>query len=345
MKYLINHKRFKKNISSTNKNYSFLNFSRIFDYPHNHDSYFNFFTNYAKDNYTKKKNSCLCSNDNDILNSLVDRHNVEFEIVTCQECGLIRAKYIYLSENYKDLYTNNYRHLANVEITPEKLYEQQYISGKPRADLIRKFSKTKIDENTLVADYGGGCGGILGHFKPSNNLFLIDFSEPHLELARKKNINTINGAEDIEKKFDIVILSHVVEHWHDFNFQIERIKKLQKVNSTINYIEFPAIDSLKEGRRFGDLLGDIHIPHVYYFSKHVFENLMNRYGFKQLYADNHSRSIYIYTGEKKELKNYFYKVKEELLLAEKRRRFELFKKIIRVILPNRLIIFLRKVLN
>ena len=57
------------------------------------------------------------------------------------------------------------------------------------------------------------------------------------------------------------------------------------------------MNSIKTGRREGDILGDIHVPHVYYFSSYVFENLMNRHGFEKVYLDSLIKSIFIYTGK------------------------------------------------
>ena len=54
-----------------------------------------------------------------------------------------------------------------------------------------------------------------------------------------------------------------------------------KIGSLI-YVELPGIDSLREGRREYDFLGDIHKPHVFYFSRGVLNNLMERHGFKCL---------------------------------------------------------------
>ena len=74
-----------------------------------------------------------------------------------------------------------------------------------------------------------------------------------------------------------------------FEEEIKKLISIQKINQTINYVEFPGIDSLKLGRREADVLGDIHIPHVYYFSSYVLENLMGRYGFKKLYLETIKR--------------------------------------------------------
>ena len=195
---------------------------------------------------------------------------------------------MYTTENLTDFYQNYYRSITNDEpgfTDPLKFYNAQALNGKSKYELIKKYISKKIDENTIVVDLGGGAGGVLENFKPSENLFLADFFVPYQEIAKQNGIKIINGGADkINFKPDIIIISHVIEHWNEFDKEIKNLIKIQKINETINYIEFPGVDSLKSGRRGGDLLGDIHIPHTFYFSSYVFENIMNRYGFeKNLY--------------------------------------------------------------
>ena len=98
---------------------------------------------------------------------------------------------------------------------------------------------------------------------------------------------------------------------------------------------------MKDGRHQGDILRDIHVPHVYYFSSYVFENLMNRYGFEKLYIDNKIRSLFIYTGKKTKLINYYEKCKKDLHQAEKlgKRNFE---NAIKLFIPKSLLKLIKK---
>ena len=92
-------------------------------------------------------------------------------------------------------------------------------------------------------------------------------------------------------------------------------------------------------------MGDIHIPHVYYFTSYVFENIMNRYGFEKIYSDTLIKSIYIYTGNKKNLVNYYETVKNDLIYAEKTRRFQIFKNCIKFLIPFFILKIIRKIRN
>ena len=345
METLINHKRFKKIFTDKDlKNY--IAYTKIFDFPQTEYAYFNFFNNYAKKNYTLLPTKCLCKKENDILLSKVDRHGVEFHTVICKECGLIRAKEYFSNDNINDFYKNHYRKIwDDIEnSTPEYLYNQQIINFEERFEIIKNFGKINFTNQTKILDLGGGTGGSLEIFKPSKELYLADYHDPYLNFARNKDINVIKGGlKEIKFSPDLIILSHVVEHWSDFEYEINELIRIQKKNITINYIEFPGIDSLKLGRRSGDLLGDIQIPHIYYFTSYVFENLMSRYGFKKIYIDSKCRSLFLYDGIINKTDNYFKKVEKDLLLAEKQRNFMAFKKIVRLYAPKIIFNFLKSI--
>ncbi len=69
-----------------------------------------------------------------------------------------------------------------------------------------------------------------------------------------------------------------------------KLCKLLGENSIV-YFEVPGLDSLKEGRRNSDILGEIQIAHKYYFTSNVLKNIFENYGFKVLYIDSQVRGI------------------------------------------------------
>lgn len=351
MEYIINHNRLKKKFQEDEIEEYFNKKNKVIKFPTYSKNYFHFFNNYAKENYQLIPNDCLCGHKNDIIFSQSDRHCVSYLTVVCKNCGLIRAKDYYRDDDISDFYKNFYRksdfyEQASNELTPASFFDLQKKKSKFRFDLLEKYKKQEIKRLKIV-DVGGGIGGILDHFDVSNDKYLFDFNDPYLNFASTKKINTIKGGLDkINFKPDIIILSHVVEHWNNFDNEIQNLIRIQKKNHTLNYIEFPGVDSVNE-RRDGDLLGDIHVPHVYYFASYVFENIMNRYGFEKVYLDSFVRSIFIYTGKKSKLINYYDKCYKDLRSAENIRSIKILKKklspkyILKKILPSFLINFIK----
>ena len=333
------------NFSERSKLFKYLS-SKLIGFPKEENNYNNFFNGYAKENYKWEANNCLCKSSDDLLISRIDRHNVPFQVVICKSCGLIRAKEYLRNEDVIHFYKNIYRtklyakstHTAN----PEKLFNKQLRTTRHAFSLIKQHLIKK--ENLKIVDVGGGVGGILTFFEKNNELYLCDFFKPYLDFAKKKKLKIIDGGlEKVDFKPDIIILSHVVEHWNNFEEEIEKLIKIQKKNETLNYIEFPGVDSLQKGRRQGDILGDIHIPHVFYFQTKVFENLMNRYGFEKVYMDTFIRSIFIYTGRKKTLINYFQNVCDDLIAGEKFKKKQIFKNFLKIFIPNLILNQIRKI--
>ena len=366
MDYIINHKRFKKKYSFNELDKYLYSEKRISKYPYYKKVYFDFFNGYAKKNYTLIPIKCLCGNNDDILLSKSDRHGIEFTVVVCKKCGLIRAKDYFTDENIKDFYKNHYRNVMpddEIEVTSasskfrshtkivhkEEIFEQdlqtRYNSHKARnRNRIKIIEKFGILSKKKVLDLGGGFGGILEHFKNENEVYLVDHYVPYLNYAKSKGINIIKGGLDnIDFKPDVIILSHVMEHWGNFEKDIKKLIQIQKIGETINYIEFPGVDGIKLGRQEGDIIGDIHVPHVYYFASYVFENIMNRYGFEKLYIDSWIKSLFIYTGKKSNLINNYPRVLQDLILAEKRRKMHCVHNFLKLFIPNNLLSINRKI--
>ena len=349
MNFIINHKRFKKKFTYNELNKYHYNKNRIIQFPQYDKNYYDFFNSYTKKNYKLVSNDCLCGKDRDILLSQTDRHCVDFVTVICKNCGLIRAQKYFRDEDVEDFYKNFYRTISYSEnynqISPSDMFEEQKNESKFKYDLLDKY-KVKPFNKLKIVDLGGGVGGALDHFDKSNEKYLVDYFDPYLRYAEAKGIKTIKGGLDkIYFKPDIIILSHVIEHWSNFKYEIEKLTKIQKINETLNYIEFPGIDSLKKGRRECDVLGDLHVPHVYYFSSYTFENLMNRYGFEKIYLDSLIKSIFIYTGKKSPMINYFKLCRNDLIQAERARKIQILKNFIKIFLPSFILEFIRKIIN
>ena len=129
-----------------------------------------------------------------------------------------------------------------------------------------------------------------------------------------------------------------------FEREIQNLIKIQKPNRTLTYLEFPGIDSLKTGRRDGDLLGDIYFPHVHYFASYVIEDIMSRYGFEKVYLDSEIKGIFRYTGKKKTtVANNFLRVKNDLEIAESNRFRYTALSHIRKSIPSALLNIFRKI--
>jgi len=280
------------------------------------------FEEYQKNNYNTIPVECLCNNNTEYLISNVDREGFEYPLMICTSCGLIKAREYWDEKSTNHFYSNWYRKKYGDEENPDKYYKKQSFHSKLVWDYVNEYM-SKLNTPYTVFDIGGGTGGILDLFKSENNCYLFDFNKPFLKKANEMGIKTIEGGIDklnlIKEKPDLVILSHVLEHFTNVHQELETLKRHLKLGSLV-YVELPGIDSLREGRRTYDFLGDIHKPHVFYFSCGVLNNLMERYGFKCLKSNTLISALYKYTGETGELVNYHDTVCSLINISERRRK-------------------------
>ena len=299
------------------------------------------FDNYQKKHYSTVPVNCLCGIENSYLISTTDRGGWEFPLVLCRSCGLIRAKEYWDQESTTDYYKKWYRKLysLNKDDDPHKLYRGQ---KKSKAELIYHFTKEfhqRFDKPYTVVDIGGAVGGVLYHYQKEANCYLFDYNERFLEYARNQGIESIEGGINefvrTSIKADLIILSHVLEHFANPNRELDTLCSALTIG-TLVYVGLPGIDSIKSGRRSYDFLGDIQKAHVFYLSTETLNNLMGRHGFRCLKSDTEIKALYEYTGIQEKLINHYDIVVSHIRSGELKRRlgYNLMRKIASSILPR-----------
>ena len=83
------------------------------------------FEDYQSSNYNTIAVQCLCGNDNSYNISTVDREGLDYPLVICRSCGLIRAKDYWDEKSVIHYYTNWYRKKYAQEENPDKFYKMQ----------------------------------------------------------------------------------------------------------------------------------------------------------------------------------------------------------------------------
>jgi 2-polyprenyl-3-methyl-5-hydroxy-6-metoxy-1,4-benzoquinol methylase len=148
------------------------------------------------------------------------------------------------------------------------------------ARTILYFRKTELDyianllgdkKNIRILDYGCNTAYLLNIIKNkylSKNFDLCgaDINEYALKYARKKykdfTFFNINNEFFNKEKFDVIILSHVLEHIHDRGKFIANLKRIMKKNGTL-------IIAIPQERIRGDCT---FIQLLYNFARLRFEN-------------------------------------------------------------------------
>lgn len=203
-----------------------------------------------------------------------------YGVVACKDCGFTYADGIPSQEEFNKYYSEMAK------------YEFNYQDGTVSQDYLTYFTKVADfivshlkDKKAKILDVGCASGDLLAVLKSKgySNLSGIEPSLACVKSARKLyGVEvTVDNVYDFRtsERFDLIILSAVLEHLLDLRKAIEKIKSLLKDDGLL-FIEVPDVE------RF-----DSHIPapfqqfnaeHLNFFSRNSIKNLLASFGIKTI---------------------------------------------------------------
>ena len=202
----------------------------------------------------------------------------EYDVVACEHCNFVFADTPASQKDYNEYYAlfSSYGHNASTG-GEEKTWDKLRLSTV--ADYLKKFFPAK---NTSFLDIGCAGGGLLRQLKDRGytNLCGIDPSETCVK-------NTITNYEipayqgtifsmPHVGKFDVVILSHTLEHIYDVRDAVAHLSMLL-CEAGYLYIEVP--DARQYANYITSPLQDFNVEHINHFSSISLENLILPLGF------------------------------------------------------------------
>jgi len=112
-----------------------------------------------------------------------------------------------------------------------------------------------------------------------------------LNFDRSIVINSQYLEADIKKKFDIIILNHVLEHFVELESVIKRLAENLKTKGKL-LIRVPNYDSF-DRRAYGEKW-PAYLPfHIHYFSRKSLVLLFSKYGFDVMQIDEYFSDKYL----------------------------------------------------
>ena len=205
------------------------------------------------------------------------------KIYICNDCKISFQNPILKNTEISKFYSKFYRQKTSLKKQKE-LHERGLRRGQYIFKFIDNNTKKKLS-NLKILEIGSGYGGILSFFKKMNNEIesveiddqCNNFLTTELNLLNHRTLDKII----LQKKtFDIIILSHVIEHISDINGLFLNIKKIMN-DSTIVYIEVPSFyNNYKLNKR------SIQIGHIWYFTEDNINLLLDKNNFKIIKKNN-----------------------------------------------------------
>jgi ubiquinone/menaquinone biosynthesis C-methylase UbiE len=171
--------------------------------------------------------------------------NSESRVFYCKTC---RALFLYPLPDSKKLYSDSYfsANHTSIEHFPTTGLDYEEEIATKRHEKFRRTIKELIlmhPSAQCVLDIGAATGDFLNIAKEFNlDVYGIEISDYAVKRAKEKfGIKLVSGQlEDYEteKKFDLVHLNHVLEHFCKPKSAIEKLSKLTKKNGIV-YVEVP----------------------------------------------------------------------------------------------------------
>lgn len=203
-----------------------------------------------------------------------DRYNLWNPVAICKKCGLILANPRLTSASYEKFYrSDEYRLIYDEEAWHSDVLEQRYNVEYSQHifKAILPFSRKRKLNKVLEFGCGGGWN-LVPFFKNDFQIFGLDLSGYLVEVGRSKGLNLKVGSFDqIQGKYDIIILNHVIEHFTDLEANLLELKEYLS-SAGLFYIAVPNMDN------FG--LGQLQNAHAYYFSPRTFIHYLSNIGFQ-----------------------------------------------------------------
>lgn len=242
-----------------------------------------------RSSYAFHDRPCVCGSSNFDTLSEKDAFGIPHNVVICMQCGLIQVSPCLVQDSYADFYQNIYPDLYGdnnnlnslfSDLLSRGSYIYEFIDGHVRG--VERYLSSKKS----ILEIGCSAGGILEVFRQhGHDTVGIDYDSEVLCYGNSRGLNLYCGHSqqlglEFNGRFDVIILSHVFEHFTDINGELKQINRLLKVDGRL-FIEVPGIYS-SLGETQSDFLDFIEFDHVYYFGLNTLEQTLRLFGFKML---------------------------------------------------------------
>lgn len=201
-----------------------------------------------------------------------------YDIVSCRNCGVVFSDSDAMQSDYDSFYSNMSKY-ENMDISSG--------SGQCKYDIDRlnqtaDIISQNIPKNFSILDIGAGNGGLLTALQTKGYLNLTGV-DPSLVCVKNIENKNFEGVQSVifnldkaisGRKFDCVILSHVMEHIYDVKSTIEKILSILNKDGFL-YIEVP------DAKRYKDFfISPYHyfdIEHINHFDLNSLHYLMKQF--------------------------------------------------------------------
>ena len=251
-----------------------------------------------------QRTNCACGAEQPIHFANIDRFGFPIDSYVCGKCGLVYTSPVLSPDSLKPFYEHHYHlmHFGSPPSPDKSLYAKG--QGKKIYNLLKKWLDSK---EISVLEVGCGSGSVIKEFikeavadghKKAKGIGL-EYSQEYVECFNPEGLNVkilqgdFHNLDPSSGPYNVVIMSHVFEHFLEPQIELQALKKFINRHSLI-YIEVPGIFSLKYRYEYDcDYLKYFTFAHIYNFNLTSLTNLLNKSGFGLLWGDEEIQCVYL----------------------------------------------------
>lgn len=241
----------------------------------------------------KDSNNCpICTSEKLTLVHDNDRYCMGIKTMQCQNCGFIYQNPAPTLAAMENFYAYDYRiFYENTEI-PNEDYLKNSVHSSRAEQIVQTLLKCNNSTDELsILDLGSAEGTLLERLSnafPRSSLHGVEPSENFCKYSKSRladRASILNGTlqnmvdSDFVQKgtIDVIILSHVLEHFHDPISVLKTLLEYGK-QGVIIYVEVPNLTS-----KYGSS-GQFHIAHLNYFTPRTLNNAFRAAGLTTIFG-------------------------------------------------------------
>ena len=243
--------------------------------------------------YQVEQVQCLCGETEERCIATIDRYGIPHRTVMCARCALIRTNPRMTRESYEHFYAHYYRAIyERAAHDPERYFATQLQTASQRArHTLRRVNSCS---RASVAEIGCGAGwNLLPYQERSWRAVGWDVDDTYLALGRRHGLDLRHGfmldACASGEKFDLVILSHVLEHLTDPINELIALRSILKPRGLLS-IEVPSAFAVS------DLCRYFQNAHTFSFVPQTLLAVMEHAGYKRFELNSRIESLWFPTG-------------------------------------------------
>lgn len=233
---------------------------------------------------------CLCGSGREELVCTVDRYRLPHRTVMCADCGLVRTSPRWSAAAYEDFYARFYRAIyERPGDTAERMFARQRANAERRAAFVARHLAPA--RRLSMLEIGCGAGWNLLPLRAAGHTVAgYDFDEEYLAAGRTQGLDLRRGGLEAaiadDRRHDVVVLSHVVEHLLDPIGDLAQLRAVLAPGGHL-FVEVPNLFGVTR-----NLLRYWQGAHTYSFVPATLRALMAAAGYEEVAVDDAIASLW-----------------------------------------------------